>query len=128
MVCGGLPDSRHVSPLGANPDLGPALYQAFEKAELPAPTMRLEMLLGKDPDFAQWFSDMVDTLRPQIQQFRICPDALGDFETLRERLQAELATSKTVAARAAYVGAWCRKPKNETLTIGDAAQRIQADH
>ena len=90
--------------------------------------MRLEMLLGKDPDFAQWFSDTVGTLRPQLQQFGPWPEALGDLETLRERLQAELATSKTVAARAAYVGAWCRKPRNETATIGDAAQRIQANH
>jgi len=106
---------------GANPDLGPALYRAFQEAGLPGPTMRLEMPLGKDPDFAQWFSDTVGTLQAQIQEFGLWPEALGDLETLRDRLQAELATSKTVAARAAYVGAWCRKPKNETLTTTHTA-------
>jgi SAM-dependent methyltransferase len=113
---------------GANPDLGPALYRVFQEAGLPGSSMRLEMLLGQDPDFAQWFSDTVGTLRPQIQQFGLWPEALGDFETLRERLQAELATSNTVAARSAYVGAWCRKPKHETPTISDEAEGIRADH
>jgi ubiquinone/menaquinone biosynthesis C-methylase UbiE len=113
---------------GANPDLGPALYQAFQEAGLPAPTMRLEMLLGKNPDFAQWFSDIIVTLRTQIQQFGLWPEALGDSETLQERLQAELATSNTVAARSAYVGAWCRKPKNEIPTISDMAEGMRADH
>ena len=107
---------------GANPDIGTALYLTFQEAGLPGPTMRLEMLLGKDPDFAQWFSDTVGTLRPQLQQFGPWPEALGDLETLRERLQAEITTSKTVTARAAYVGAWCRKPKNDTPTISDTAQ------
>jgi ubiquinone/menaquinone biosynthesis C-methylase UbiE len=94
---------------GANPELGPALYRAFQEAGLPGPTMRLEMPLGKDTDTAQWFSDIICTLRPLIQQFNLALDAVGNLDTLSERLQAEVTASNTVAAWLAPVGAWARK-------------------
>ena len=94
---------------GANPELGPALYRIFKDAGLPGPTMRAEMPLGKDPDIAQWFSDIVGTLRPQIQQFNLPLESLGNLDTLSDRLQAEVAASNTVASWLAPVGAWARK-------------------
>jgi SAM-dependent methyltransferase len=41
---------------GANPEMGPDLYPAFLEAGLPAPTMRMEMPLGKEPDLARCVS------------------------------------------------------------------------
>jgi len=94
---------------GANPEMGPDLYQKFQEAGLPAPTMRMEMPLGKDPDFAQWFYDISCTLRPQMQQLHLPIESLGSLDTLLDRLQAELAGSKTVASWFASVAAWSRK-------------------
>jgi ubiquinone/menaquinone biosynthesis C-methylase UbiE len=94
---------------GANPEMGPDLYQKFQEAGLPAPTMRMEMPLGKEPDFAQWFYDIVCALRPQMQQLHLPIESLGSLETLVDRLQAEVAGSKTVAAWFASVAAWSRK-------------------
>jgi hypothetical protein len=75
--------------------------------------MRLEMALGKNPDFAQWYCDILGTLRPQIQLFGLWPEELGDLKTLQERLQAEVSASNTVVAWPGPVGAWCHKPKDE---------------
>jgi ubiquinone/menaquinone biosynthesis C-methylase UbiE len=94
---------------GANPEMGPELYQKFQEAGLPAPTMRMEMPLGKEPDFAQWFYDISCTLRPQMQQLHLPIESLGSLDTLLDRLQAEVAESKTVACWLASVGVWCRK-------------------
>jgi hypothetical protein len=47
---------------------------------LPAPRMRLEMLLRGDPGFTRWSYDVLCSLRPQIEQLNL--KALGDFETL----------------------------------------------
>ena len=85
------------------------LYQKFQEAGLPAPTMRMEMPLGKEPDFAQWFYDIVCTLRPQMQQLHLPIESLGSLDTLVNRLQAEVAGSKTVATWFASVAAWSRK-------------------
>jgi len=106
---------------GADPELGPALYRSFQEAGLPEPVMQLEMALGKSPDFAQWYCDILGTLRPQIQQLGLWPEGLGDLETLRERLQAEVSVSNTVVALPGSVGAWCRKPADETRSINTTA-------
>ena len=71
--------------------------------------MRLEMPLGKDPDFAQWFYDIVCTLRPQIQQFNLPIESLGNLETLLDRLRSEVAPSDSIVCLPACVGAWARK-------------------
>lgn len=36
---------------GANTEMGLALYRTFQEAGLPAPTVSLELPLGRDPDF-----------------------------------------------------------------------------
>jgi len=94
---------------GANPELGYALYRVFQEAGLPGPTMRQEIPLGKDPDTARWFSDIICALRPQIEQFNLPVDSLGNLDTLSERLQAEVIASNSVSAWLAPVGAWVRK-------------------
>jgi ubiquinone/menaquinone biosynthesis C-methylase UbiE len=94
---------------GANPEMGPGLYQKFLEAGLPAPAMRMEMPLGKEPDLAQWFYDIICTLRPQIQQLHLPIESLGTLDTLVDRMQAEVTGSKSVASWFAAVAAWSRK-------------------
>ena len=95
---------------GANMEMGPALHNAFQEAGLPAPRMRLEMELRHDPDFTRWVSDLLRSVLPQIQKLNLSHEALGDFDTLQERLQDEVAVSNTVVPRFGLVAAWCRKP------------------
>ena len=95
---------------GANTEMGFALYQLFQQAGLPAPTMSLEMPLGNDPEFVRWVPDVLGSLLPQVRQFNLPLEPLGDLNTLRERLQAEVSASNSVVTWMAMVGAWSRKP------------------
>jgi ubiquinone/menaquinone biosynthesis C-methylase UbiE len=95
---------------GVNMDMGLALHEAFQEAGLPAPTMRLEMELGHDPDFTRWVSDSLRSVLPQIQKLNLPHEALGDLDTLQERLQNEVAISNTVVPWIGLVAARCRKP------------------
>jgi SAM-dependent methyltransferase len=103
-----LHESIHRS--GANTEMGLALHRIFQEVGLPSPAMRMEILLGSDPDFTRWIYDLLCSLRPQIRQLNLSLDQLGDFDTLPDRLQAEVAASKTVVPFVALVGAWSRKP------------------
>ena len=94
---------------GANPEMGLALYRIFQEAGLPAPAMQMELPLGDDPDFVRWMYDVICSLRPQIRQLNLSLEKLGDFDTLLERLQAEVAASNGVTSWMAVVGAWARK-------------------
>src|SRR5437868_12171493 len=98
---------------GANTEMGFALYQIFQQAGLPAPTMTLEMPLGNDPEFIRWVPDVLGSLLPQVQQFNLPLESLGDLATLPQRLQAEIAAANTVVTWMAMVGAWSRKPANQ---------------
>jgi hypothetical protein len=107
---------------GANTEIGPALYRIFQEAGMPAPSMRLEMPLGNDPDFTRWSYDLLSSLRPQIERLHISLETLGEFDTLPERLQAEVAASNTVVPFVALVGAWSRKQADEDF-VDFAASR-----
>jgi len=98
---------------GANTEIGLDLHRIFLEAGLPRPAMRMEILLGSDPDFTRWTHDLLCSLKPQIQQQNLSVEPLGDFATLRERLQAEVAGSKTVVPFVALVGVWCHRPIDE---------------
>ena len=93
----------------ANHDMGTELYHTFVEAGLPEPAMRMELPVGKEPYLAQWYYDTLCSLRPQMEQLHLPIESLGSLDTLVQRLQAEVAESKTVACWFASVGAWCRK-------------------
>jgi ubiquinone/menaquinone biosynthesis C-methylase UbiE len=95
---------------GVDLEMGPALHRVFQEAGLPAPRMRLEMEMGCDPDFTRWLSDVVRSVGPRIQEMGLDRAALGDFETLQDRLQEEVASSNTVVPWIGLVAAWTRKP------------------
>ena len=96
---------------GANTEIGVELHQMFLEAGLPAPTMRMEIVLGSDPDFIRWIYDLLCSLRPQLQQQNLSLKPLGDFETLLARIQSEVAASKSVVPFGAMVGAWPTSPQ-----------------
>ena len=96
---------------GVNLEMGPGLHKAFQDAGLPAPHMRLEIELASDPDFTRWVSDSLRSVLPQIQKLTLSIEALGDLDTLQERLQNEVAMSNTVVPWIGLVAAWCRNPE-----------------
>src|SRR5579863_2020605 len=83
---------------GGNPELGYSLYRVFREAGLPGPAMRQEIPMGKDPDIARWFTDILRTLRPRIQKSNPLLETVGNLDTLTGRLQAEVEASNSVAA------------------------------
>jgi len=95
---------------GADTEIGLALHQVFQQAGFTTPAMRMEILLGSDPGFTRWIYDLLCSLRPQIHEHGACLEPLGDFNTLPQRLQVEVATAHTVVPFVALVGAWSRRP------------------
>ena len=93
---------------GTNTEIGIALHQTFQEAGFSPPAMRMEILLGSDPEFTRWIYDLLCSLRPQIGE-RTTPACLGDFNTLPQRLQAEVAAAQTVVPFVGLVGAWSRR-------------------
>src|SRR5215468_5792980 len=49
---------------GVNPEMGHGLHKAFVGAELPAPTMTIEILLGADEEFTRALHDILRSLEP----------------------------------------------------------------
>ena len=96
---------------GANTEMGPALSRVFQEAGLPAPTTRMEMPLGDNEECALWLFDTLKSVYAQIERSGIYPEALGDFETLGERLRLELSASNDASGWVALVGAWSVKPQ-----------------
>ena len=96
--------------VSANHDMGAELHHTFVQAGLPEPAVRMELPMGREPYLAQWYYDTLCSLRPQVEQLHMPIEPLGSLDTLVQRLQDEVAESKTVACWFASVGAWCRKP------------------
>jgi SAM-dependent methyltransferase len=95
---------------GANLEMGQDLYAAFQDAGLPAPEMRLEMVLGADSDTTRWASDVVRSVQPELERFKMRYAALGDLATLQERLHSEVIAARSVVPWIGLVAAWSRKP------------------
>jgi SAM-dependent methyltransferase len=95
---------------GANPEMGLALYSIFQTIGLPAPRMHLEIPLGSDTGFVRIISDLVCSLQPLAMEHNVSLEELGDLNTLRDRICAEIAAANTVVSMVPLVGAWSRKP------------------
>ena len=94
---------------GANAEMGPDLYHAFQKAGLPAPHMKLEIPLSADPDFMRMAAGLFFTLLPKMQELTFSLAYLGNLETLQQRLMAEAVGSGGVVPYMALVGAWSKQ-------------------
>jgi trans-aconitate methyltransferase len=95
---------------GVQTDLGLSLHQVFRKAGLPAPNMRMEIILGAERGFTTWVCDLLLTLLPKAREHGITLEALGNLETLAERVHAEIASTQVVAPWIALVAAWSPVP------------------
>jgi ubiquinone/menaquinone biosynthesis C-methylase UbiE len=91
---------------GTNTEMGPALSRVFQETGLPAPTMRRDTLFGSE----QWLPDCLHSLRLRMAELNISVQRLGAFETLSDRLQAEVKTFKTTTPLPDLISAWSRKP------------------
>lgn len=95
---------------GVNPEMGIALYQTFQQVGLPAPAMHMETPLGSDANFISLVCDLLSSMRPLMQRHHVSLEALGDLDTLADRIQAEVVASNTVLSLVPLVGVWVRKP------------------
>jgi SAM-dependent methyltransferase len=97
---------------GANPEMGLALYPIFQEVGLPAPNMHLEIPLGSDTGFIPVISDLICSLQPLAKEHSVSLEELGDLNTLRDRICAEVAAANTVVSVVPLLGVWSRKPNN----------------
>jgi hypothetical protein len=92
--------------------MGLALYPFFQEVGLPAPKMHLEIPLANDIDFLRVISDLLRSLRPLAEQQGVAMKELGDFDTLPDRICAEIKAANTVVSIVPLLGAWSRKPED----------------
>jgi ubiquinone/menaquinone biosynthesis C-methylase UbiE len=96
---------------GAHGDMERRLYRDFVSAGFPAPQLRLEIPIGhKDRASRDLAYDMVRTVHSQAVATGLSMEAVGDLDTLGERLEAELAEADVFPSWVGLVGAWARCP------------------
>ena len=95
---------------GVNPEMGLALYAAFQEVGLPAPAMHMEIALGSDANCTQQPADVLRSVHTLARQNNVSLEEVGDLETLADRLHVEVARSNTVVNYIPIVSAWSRKP------------------
>jgi SAM-dependent methyltransferase len=91
---------------GTNTEMGTLLSQVFQEAGLPAPSMRTDLLVGAE----EWMPDVLQSLHAQMSQLNFDIGPLGDFDTLSQRLRAEVAVAQAQTPVPSLVSAWCVKP------------------
>lgn len=84
-------------------------YPAFVRAELPAPTLRMQTLVTTAPHAREWLAavgDMVESLLPTMEQLGVATAAEVDPPTLRDRLSREVASLDSLIVGRSEVGIW----------------------
>jgi ubiquinone/menaquinone biosynthesis C-methylase UbiE len=99
---------------GVNPEMGPELCDIFQEIGLPAPTMHMEIALGRDAVLISLISDLLRSVQGLARQHNVSLEDLGNLDTLSDRIQAEVAASDTVVSFVPLVGAWSRKPASQS--------------
>ena len=89
---------------GANINLGPELPRVFHAAGLPPPSLRTDTLIGAE----QWMPEVLQSLRPKMDQLNLSVEPLGNFETLSRRLEAEVTAFNVATPLPQLVSAWSR--------------------
>src|SRR5436309_703577 len=65
---------------GGDTEMGLTLYRTFQEAGLPAPTLQMEIPVGDNPAAVLWIYDLFCTLLPQMQQFNLSLEGLGNAD------------------------------------------------
>lgn len=92
--------------------MGARLHATFLAAGLPAPTMRLEALLGGGPnaaDVMHLLAGVVATLLPEMERLGVATAGEVAIDTLVERMSGEAAQSRSIVIGHNQIAAWCRK-------------------
>ena len=105
---------------GANMHMERILYRSFREAGFPAANLRIEVPAGDSAVFSQWTYDLLCSLRPEMQRHGLVYKELGDFRTLRQRLESELAKANMFGTCIGLVGAWSRKPQSAGENDGNS--------
>jgi SAM-dependent methyltransferase len=101
--------SEAFSRSGARPNMELTLFHGMLESGLETPHLRVEIPMASDPDGRRWLYELVMTVRPRLADLGISSAAVGDFNTLAERLEAELEAARSYAPLVGLVGAWARK-------------------
>jgi len=91
---------------GTITDMKPVLPRILREAGLTVVSTKTEILSGAE----EWLAGILQSLLPQMRQFNLPLAPLGDFNTLSERLRAEVAASNSATPLPALVSAWALKP------------------
>jgi SAM-dependent methyltransferase len=105
--------SETIRLLGAELRMGIKLHSAFVRAGLPAPTMRLEALIGGGEDAADRLhlvADVAATLLSDMERLGVATAAEVGIDTLVDQMLAEATSTGSAVVHMSQVGAWCQMP------------------
>jgi SAM-dependent methyltransferase len=89
---------------GTNTDMGNALPRVFREADLPAPTLRTDRLIGAE----SWLPDCLCSMRDTMAGLGLSLEPLGELDTLCARLSSEVSAFKKSTPLPSIVSAWSR--------------------
>jgi hypothetical protein len=69
------------------------LYRDFQAAGLPPPRLHNELLLANDAETRRWLYDLLSTLWPKAVEYGLQLGAVGELDTLSQRLDDELSVA-----------------------------------
>ncbi|MGH8553365.1 MAG: class I SAM-dependent methyltransferase, partial [Methylococcales bacterium] len=96
---------------GADSRMGAKLHSTFLAVGLPAPTLRLESVVGGGAngiDQIHLITDVTRTLLPEMERLGVATAGEVGIETLADRICAEMIANSSVIVGRAEIGAWSR--------------------
>jgi SAM-dependent methyltransferase len=96
---------------GAQIHLGLQLYGVFLAAGLPAPSMRMDALVGGGPDNVVYeiVAGVAKSLLPVLEKLKITTATEVDLSSLAQRIRDEVVASNGVILSPGLIGAWSSK-------------------
>jgi SAM-dependent methyltransferase len=97
---------------GSDNELGLKLPSIFNAAGLPPPELRYEAIVAAGPGHPAFrlVAEVARTVAPLMEQFGFATATELDFDTLADRMDAEVNARHGVIVSPALVGAWTRTP------------------
>jgi SAM-dependent methyltransferase len=97
--------------VGIRTRVGLELHAAYVAAGLPAPSLRLEAVVGGSEGAAAWLDVIAETVRsilPEMVRLGLATGAEVDIDTLADRLHREVAAGGGIVIGRTEIGAWSR--------------------
>ena len=95
---------------GAHPDMAATLLSGFLSGGLTDPRLRVEVILATRPEERRWLPDLLAAMRPRMTDLGVPLHGVGDLDTVRFRLEAELTAAGSYAPLVGLVAGWAHKP------------------